>query len=504
MNRFFIFLTALLFSIHTIEGKERIVSAKFDYDDFEMRYNNSGELEIIPNYNSSSLYYEEIETVYGLPFMQHYVIIPDNATYNSVRLSTDTKLVMEDVVLAQNTKVPTNKNTDAALYSERTDIFPLSCAEYLETYNDEVYTFVIFLVCPFEYDAQNKKLYFHEKITFDITLDTPNPFPDQFWTMAVAENGDESPVIRGYQGVHKTAENDKDYYRIYENYQYSLNHGKSEQTVQLPYGYRLADKQIYIYDYEIQKETLAFDFNLAVGDHFTTFNGMEWEVESVKDTIVNVSYCGTGDSVSKKLLTVRSLDGTLTDQWLEDFGSFTNHFMINSLDNVKCSQTLWMEYDYGEYFAREISIGPIFGHDSGNLTMFKGFQGGDQPYREVSYTDGQVVLEDVQWWWDHRDYICFYRKEDDIYEIYRWEMDPLAGLATSAFSRDVVTFQGLPVPASGKYTIHIGEEEYSTGVDNVRMSSLSKGEIYDLQGRKLLSQPSKGLYISDGQKIYAK
>ena len=71
MNRFFIFLTALFFSIHTIEGKERIVSAKFDYDDFEMRYNNSGELEIIPNYNSSSLYYEEIEIVYGLPFMQH-------------------------------------------------------------------------------------------------------------------------------------------------------------------------------------------------------------------------------------------------------------------------------------------------------------------------------------------------------------------------------------------------------------------------------------------------
>ena len=83
-------------------------------------------------------------------------------------------------------------------------------------------------------------------------------------------------------------------------------------------------------------------------------------------------------------------------------------------------------------------------------------------------------------------------------------MDPLAGLTTSAFSKDVITFQGLPAPASGKYTIHVGNNEYSTGVDNVRMTSPSKGEIYDLQGRKLLSQPSKGLYISDGQKIYAK
>ena len=502
MNRFIILLTILFFPVYTIEARERIKSTKFNYADFEMRLNNSGELEIIPSDNLYSVGYTDIEMVSGLPFLEYFVIIPDNATYNSVRISTDSRLVMEDVVLAQNTNGQTN-NTET-LYSENTNIKPSSCVEYVETYNDEVYTFVIFHVCPFEYDVQNKKLYFHDKITLNISLDTPNPFPDQFWTIAVTENNDETPIIRGYQGIHETAENNKDYYRIHENYQFSLNLGKSEHIVQLPYGYRLADKQIYLYDYDQKQEVLAFDFNLAVGDHFTTFNGMKWEVESVKDTIVNVSYRGTGDSVSKKLLTVRSLDGTLTDQWLEDFGSFTNHFMINNLDNVKCSQTLWMEYDYGEYLAREISIGPIFGHDSGNLTMFKSFQGGDQPYREVYYTDGQVVLEDVQWWWDHRDYICFYRNEDDIYEIYRWEMDPGSGLGTSAFSKDVVTFKGLPAPASGKYTIHIGEEEYSTGVDNVRMTSPSKGGIYDLQGRKLLSQPSKGLYISDGQKIYKK
>ena len=503
MNRFFIFLTALLFSIHTSEGKERIVSAKFNYDDFEMRYNNSGELEIIPSANLYSKNYSYSEKVGGLPFMQCHVAIPRNTTYNSMSVSSNSRLVMENVVLAQNTNGQTN-NTDA-LHLENTKIYPSSCAEYIRTHiTEEVYTFLYIRVCPFEYDVQNKKLYFHDKIILNITLDTPNPFPDQFWTMAVTENGDESPVIRGYQGVHETVENDKDYYRIYENYQYSLNHGKSEQTARLPYGYRQADKQIYIYDYENQKETLAFDFNLAVGEHFTTFNGMEWVVESVKDTIVNISYCRNGESVSKKLLTVETLDGSLTDQWLEDFGSFTNHFMINSLDNVKYSQTLWMEYDYGEYLAREISIGPIFGHDSGFLGFNKRNNVDDLPYKELTYKDGQVVFEDVQWWCDHRDYVCFYRNEDDIYEIYRWEMDPLAGLTTSAFSKDVITFQGLPAPASGKYTIHIGEEEYSTGVDNVRMTSQSKGGIYDLQGRKLLSQPSKGLYISDGQKIYAR
>ena len=124
---------------------------------------------------------------------------------------------------------------------------------------------------------------------------------------------------------------------------------------------------MFVYDFEKQEETLAFDFNLSEGDHFTTYNDMEWEIESVKDTLVNISFCGKGDSVSKRLLTARTLDGKLTDKWLEDFGSFTNLFMISSMENVECSQTLWMEYAMGEYLEWEICTGPIFGHDTGWL-----------------------------------------------------------------------------------------------------------------------------------------
>ena len=32
---------------------------------------------------------------------------------------------------------------------------------------------------------------------------------------------------------------------------------------------------------------------------------------------------------------------------------------------MKYSHTLWMEYDFGEYIAREINADPIYGHDSG-------------------------------------------------------------------------------------------------------------------------------------------
>lgn len=87
----------------------------------------------------------------------------------------------------------------------------------------------------------------------------------------------------------------------------------------------MADKK-YIYNYENHKEAIGFDFNLSVGDCFTTLNGMQWEIVSARDTLVNVSVLGTGECVSKRLLSVRTLDGKTTDKWLEDFGSFNNHF----------------------------------------------------------------------------------------------------------------------------------------------------------------------------------
>ena len=324
----------------------------------------------------------------------------------------------------------------------------------------------------------------------------------QFWAMVVMEDNSDSPTIIDYYSELEKAENNVDYFRIYDaGYIFRKD---TYNPIQLPYGYRLADKKIYIYDYENHEETLAFDFSLDVGDHFTTFNGMEWVVESVKDTLVNIENGWRCITISKKLLTVKSLDGSLTDQWLEDFGSFTNHFMINSLDNVKYSHTLWMEYDFGEYIAREINADPIYTHDTGWL------EGHHNPYGEMSppticyYENGQVVFECYQWGWMRREYSCFYRDGDDIYRVFLRELNPQVDGGNYELMKDVATFQGLPAPASGKYTIHVGNNEYSTGVDNVRMTSQSKGGIYDLQGRKLLSQPSKGLYISDGQKIYAK
>jgi hypothetical protein len=98
------------------------------------------------------------------------------------------------------------------------------------------------------------------------------------WAMAVMEKGQEQPAILMYTSPVETAENGLEYHRItYRNRQDS-NGENVYTTVKLQYGYRMADKKIFIYDFETKKETLAFDFNIPEGEHFTTFNGMEWEV----------------------------------------------------------------------------------------------------------------------------------------------------------------------------------------------------------------------------------
>jgi hypothetical protein len=85
--------------------------------------------------------------------------------------------------------------------------------------------------------------------------------------MAFVEKGQDIPTVVEQHSALETAENGIVYHRIYDD-SYRIR-GEAYNPVRLQYGYRWSDKKMFVYDFEKQEETLAFDFNLSEGNHFT-------------------------------------------------------------------------------------------------------------------------------------------------------------------------------------------------------------------------------------------
>lgn len=317
------------------------------------------------------------------------------------------------------------------------------------------------------------------------------------WAMVTIEDGKDWPSFAEYHGWAEKGANGIEYLRIHD-------YDGTSEPVKLQYGYRMSEKKIFIYDYETNEERIAFDFTLSAGDHFRTYNGIEWKVDVAIDTLVNISYKGKGESTTKRLLKVHSIDGRYSDQWLEDFGSFSNHFMIQPMIQSGQMQTLWMEYEMGCNLVRIISSDPLYTHDSG-YPDYNTKRGDEQESYSAIYSDGILKFEEVGWCSPNRVYSLYYRIDDELYCVYEWEISPASGAAIVLWHHVISYFYGLPEPQSGKYTIHnrIGDRPTSiANPTNDTSNNLSESSIYNLQGRKLTSKPAKGIYIQQGKKKF--
>lgn len=327
------------------------------------------------------------------------------------------------------------------------------------------------------------------------------------WAMVTLAEGENWPSFAEYHCVPEKGTNGVDYYRIYDWDFYIRK--EYYNPIRLPFGYRLAEKSIFIYDFETEEEQLAFDFSLSVGEHFVTYNGIEWMVEAVADTLVNTSYQGKGESSSKRLLKVHSIDGRYTDQWLEDFGSLSNHFMIQPIDESTQTWTLWMEYDEGRYLVQEISSDPLFVSDSG-MPEKNALHG--ETVITSTYNDGALVVEYSGYHSPNRQLTCFYRVGDDFYSAYVWDLNPGTSSAYVVWHQYSFSLNGLPAPGSGNYTIHINQGDRPLGIptpSNVNEISVNS-KCVDLSGRQIRHTSfdthhlPHGIYIRDGKKVAGK
>lgn len=152
----------------------KTISVAFDANDFSLSYNSARTLVISTN---------KLKTSYGddinepcLPFIPLNVLIPDNNSYLGFNMNSVKTLIKENVIIAANSiQLPTNQCMNeppivkVPQYGNKT--YPSSIASYVGTSVMDGYTILNFQICPFEYDAQEKKLFFHEEMTLSIDLE---------------------------------------------------------------------------------------------------------------------------------------------------------------------------------------------------------------------------------------------------------------------------------------------------------------------------------------------
>ena len=151
----------------------KTINLKFEISDFNMDYNAAGALEI-STYKHIASYGDNVNEP-GLPLISVNVLVRDNQSYKGLEVNSATTTINENVDVAPNPiVVPTDYCSDnlpirePPQYEKKT--YPMSCACYVGTSVMDGYTILNFLVSPFEYDAEEKSLYFHEEITLGILL----------------------------------------------------------------------------------------------------------------------------------------------------------------------------------------------------------------------------------------------------------------------------------------------------------------------------------------------
>lgn len=153
--------------------EQKSITVSFDESAFSYVYDADSVLAIIDN-KHNSVYDMDIQKP-GLPMVPVNVRIPNDCTFAGVRGEAFKSLLYENVLIAHNpvcvsTNGRGNETVQVSSTSYKETVYPISNVEYITTSTMDGYTILRFLVCPFVYDVQAKKLYFVEKEKLDISI----------------------------------------------------------------------------------------------------------------------------------------------------------------------------------------------------------------------------------------------------------------------------------------------------------------------------------------------
>ena len=170
---FFIFMTSLLSLSVGVAGNVKTVKLDFSKQQFSFVKDEVGAIEVASHGLVAG--YDEDTSLPGLPLVAVNVGFPNGSLYGGVTETVTRQLIYDDVVVAANPVVqPTNyKGVVPAktLPVYEMSVYPNKAVNYVGTSTIDGYTIFRFLVCPFEYDVQGKKLYLRNNVTLNISFD---------------------------------------------------------------------------------------------------------------------------------------------------------------------------------------------------------------------------------------------------------------------------------------------------------------------------------------------
>ncbi|MBQ9285355.1 MAG: hypothetical protein IJ209_03595 [Bacteroidaceae bacterium] len=321
---------------------------------------------------------------------------------------------------------------------------------------------------------------------------------------------DESGAgMKIYVSTSFRAPNGKSYYRWWDGGRmpilYSVHDPealKKNGLSPLPYGYLCEGDKIYAYNFLTDEEFVAYDFSLQPGEQFTTHDGIRWEVVGRRTEEFESMFEEITDYKNEHVvLSLKSIDGTKTDEWVQYIGSLHYPMQLWGRTDVSLVRTAF--YNLGDLDDKLVCFSfnedPIYGQlidvapgPNANTEISRGYNitaGNDSLYVNINY-----------YTWFTRHYCYTYRK-GDIFYIHSIELGPYRDGGESYVPSFGLTFTGAPSPDIPK--IVYNGEELPASLLHLQESN-KNSSTFDLSGRRLAAPPARGVFIMDGNKVVVK
>jgi hypothetical protein len=169
----------LLLSAHASHGQTvKTVSLKFDKNDFTFVKDSDGNLTIISDKLLSN--YAGGKNTPALPYIHYYYLLQEGQSVKSIkRYNVDALSLLEGVTLSRAPEnIPADMKEKAEMARKVTyslKEYPLDNVMYTGTHNMGGFQVMSFCVCPFVYDAQQKKLTLYTSISIEISVSESKP-----------------------------------------------------------------------------------------------------------------------------------------------------------------------------------------------------------------------------------------------------------------------------------------------------------------------------------------